>query len=306
MARLKNQSKSKTQSLSKKRSRDKVLAQMRGESLQEVMTEPISDYDLEDFAEDVFSDEMDLTEVNDDEITVDTFEEDFNPNELYDPFDFNPLSNTSQITQKNNTIFLKRNGDRMKLFLSGHLRRSIVSYQRQYEMNDSNDIQERQRLLHSYMKPLFTLRLMSFIQEILDGFYPFEMDDFDFIALLPISTSKEIGSFTGVSKDTVRKYLKNLSLQLENGCLVSFNLITPEGILPKKCYLHFRRVISPGNHKQAFEEMVRIGKKYSLKDFLKSRLLFDLLEKWGISHTEVIKLLEIRAFQQLVECLRND
>lgn len=305
MAKQRSQSKGTVQSLSKRKKRDKVLARISSESLQAVLTDPISDYELEDLSEQEGIEEVALPEENDEEIITETFEEDFNPNEVYDPFDFNPQCHTSRITQENNMIFLKRHGDRMQLFLNGNLRRSIVSYQRQYEMNNTIDMQERLRLYHLFMKPLFTLRMKYFLQEILDGFFPFELDDFDFLSLLPISTSLEIESFTGVNKETVRKYLKNLSLQLENGLLISFNLITPEGLLSKKHYHHFRRVIGQEDHKQAFEEMVKKGIEYPQSVFLKSFLLFDLLEKWGLSHKEVEKLTAMKEFKVLVKNLRN-
>lgn len=305
MAKQRSQSKGTVQSLSKIKKRSNYLAQMRGEALQSILTGPISDYELEDLDEEEVIEEVALPEENDEEIITETFEEDFNPNEGYDPFDFNPQFHTSKISQENNMIFLKRNGDRMQLYLNGNLRRAIVSYQRQYEMNHSIDMQERQRLHHLFMKPLFTLRMKNFLQEILDGFFSFELDDFDFLSLLPISTSLEIESFTGVSKETVRKYLKNLSLQLENGLLISFNLITPEGLLSKKHYHHFRRVIGQEDHKQAFEEMVKNGTKYTQSVFLKSLLLFDLLEKWGLSHKDVEKLTAMKEFKLLVKYLRN-
>jgi hypothetical protein len=305
MAKQQNQSKGRSQSQGKKKERDRYLAQMRGEKLQSVLTEPLSDYDVDDFVEEEIVDEVELPEENDDEITSDRFEEDFNPNEDYDPFEFNPVSNTSQMSQRNNMVFLKRDGNRLKLFLNGHLRRSVVSYQRQYEMSDSVYNLGTNILFHSYMKPVFVMRLVNFLQEILDGFFPFELDDFDFLDCLPLSTSNEIEFVTGIRQDTIRKYLKNLSLQLEDGLLISFNLITPEGKLPNKTLLHFRRTIGQGDHKQQFVNLVQSGKEFTFRNFFRSQLYYELMEKWGFTDPQVKKLSKNRDFVNIVRHLRE-
>ncbi|MEA1884144.1 MAG: hypothetical protein U9N62_06465 [Thermotogota bacterium] len=303
MAKQRSQSKGRSQNQGKKKERKWYLAQMRGEKLQSVLQEPISDYEVD--VEEEIADEVEQPEENDDETTSDRFEEDFNPNEDYDPFEFNPVSNTTRMTQKNNMVFLKQDGNRMKLYLNGHLRRSVVAYQRQHEMSNLEYNLGTNILSHSYMKPVFVMRLVNFLQEILDGFFSFELGDSDFLACLPLSTSKEIEFVTGIHQETIRKYLKNLSLQLEDGLLVSFNLITPEGKLPNKTLLRFRRRIGQGDHKQQFVNLVQSGKEFQFRNFFRSQLFYELMEKWNFTDKEVKQLSENRDFVNIVRYLRN-
>jgi len=305
MAKQQNQSKGRSQKLTKSTERKRYLAHLRGEMQQEVMTEPISDYEVDELFEEEIMDEVELPGENDDEITSDRFEEDFNPNEFFDPFEFNPVSNTTQLSQKNNMVFLKREGNRLKLFLNGHMRRGIVSYQRGYELNESKDTQELQKRLHLFMKPVFVCRMVTFLQEILDGYFSFELVDFDFLSNLPLSTSSEIETVTGIHRDTVRKYLKNLSLQLEDGLLISFNLITPEGRLRDRSLLRFRRTIGQNENKRKFVDMVQRGQKLRVMDFLRSQLLNEWFEKIDFTHEEVKQLFENRRFKNIVEKLRE-
>jgi len=185
------------------------------------------------------------------------------------------------------------------------MRRAIVSYQRQFEKDISEYNLESMMLYHSYLKPVFVDRLVHFLQEILDGYFPFDLDDFDFLSCLPLSTSKDIETVTGIKRDTIRKYLKNLSLQLEDGLLVSFNLITPEGQLPGKLLLRFRRTIGQGENKQSFVNIVQKGQKFRVRDFLRSQLLYEWLEKLDFTHQEVKQLSENRRFKKIVEKLRE-
>jgi len=305
MAKQRSQSKGKGHSQTKRNRRNQYLAQLRGEMHQLAMTAPISDYEADDLFEEDIMDEAALPDENDDEIILDRVEEDFNPNEFYDPFEFNPVANTSQISQRNNMVFLKNEGNRLKLCLNGHMRRAIVSYQRQFERDISEYKLESMMLYHSYMKPVFVVRLVNFLQESLDGYFPFELDDFDFLSCLPLSTSKDIETATGINRDTIRKYLKNLSLQLEDGLLVSFNLITPEGQLPGKLLLRFRRTIGQGENKQKFIEMVQKGQKFRVRDFLRSQLLEEWMEKRGFNNEELEQLSENQRFKKIVEKLRE-
>src|SRR6056297_800499 len=284
MAKQRSQSKGKGHSRTKRNRRNHYLAQLRGEMHQTAMTAPISDYEVDDLFEEAILDEVALPDENDDEIISDRVEEDFNPNEIYDPFEFNPVANTSQMSQKNNMVFLKHEGNRLKLYLNGHMRRSVVSHQRWYEQRESKYNLEGKLLFHGYTKPVFVMRLVNFLQEILDGYFPFELEDFNFLSCLPLSTSKEISSVIGIEENTVRKYLKNLSLQLEDGLLVSFNLITPEGQLPGKLLLRFRRTIGQDENKQSFVNIVQKGQKFRVRDFLRSQLLYEWFEKLDFTY----------------------
>ena len=201
MAKQRSQSKGKGHSQTKRNRRNQYLAQLRGNMHQLAMTAPISDYEVDDLFEEEIMEEVELPEENDDEITSENFEEDFNPNEFYDPFEFNPVSKTTQMSQRNNMIFLKNEGNRLKLYLNGHLRRSVVAHQRWYEQHESKYNLESKLLYHGYTKPVFVFRLVNFLQEILDGYFTFELDDFDFLSCLPLSTSKAV-SYTHLTLPT--------------------------------------------------------------------------------------------------------
>jgi hypothetical protein len=94
-------------------------------------------------------------------------------------------------------------------------------------------------------------------------------------------------------------------LQLEDGLLISFNLITPEGKLPNKTLLHFRRTIGQGDHKQQFVNLVQSGKEFTFRNFFRSQLYYELMEKWGFTDPQVKKLSKNRDFVNIVRHLRE-
>ena len=259
--------------------------------------------------------EVEATDVNDDEIVTDLTDKlDFRQQvENNDIFEYNP-NEQKIINQRTNMLLIKKTGSRLKVYLSGYIKEDLMIKRRQYEKTQS------EKQYHRIQKLLFIKTIQKYLQQYFDGFYPFELEAIHLTAVKKIVFSSLLAKemiqkpFTvdtneEILANNIRRWLKNLSLQFENGALVSFNMLTPEGKPSpgRILYTTFRRRL--GQNQQAKGHFKDLMLQYSDLEteriFKRKNKVISLLEDIGFTETQIVKLSKISQIKELKTRLNN-
>ncbi len=227
-------------------------------------------------------------------------------------FEFNRDKNISKSSQRGNCLFLCKNGERVEVRLSLYSRDNIVKYENDLK-KENFDENKSDFLYHITNRHRLMENIRSMLQEFLDGFYSFEIDEINHETFFGLFDAKEIASVFLVRKDDnaksdqIRKWISNMSLQLENGLLISFSLLTPPGKPNKstKAYFKFRKKLGMNiENKIKFYDEIKNNKHRQLTELFKRSDFNNVLDEMGIKE-EKNSLKKDSNFEKLVESLKE-
>ena len=202
----------------------------------------------------------------------------------------------------------------MKVYLTGYIRENLMSLKRKY------DATQTEKYYHRIQKYLFIQTVQEYLQHYFDGFYPFELETIQldsikkimFSSLLAEETAKKpytVETDEALLANNIRRWLKNLSLQFENGALISFNMLTPEGKpSPNRIlYTTFRRRLGQKEQAKArFKELMQQYPDLGIERvFKRKNKVISLLEDIGFTETQIVKLSKISQIKELKTRLNN-
>lgn len=257
---------------------------------------------------------VEMPDTNPDEIKLDRMEENYDPFRVENSFEFNANTNTAHLSQRKNCLFLKRVNGGVKVFSTLRLRLNVAGYERRYLEGDYKDDDERNKLFNRYARVLFVDDIKHELQNYLNGFYAFECESFNYSVLERIFKTDELAELVrsripGINKekkfvDTVKDWMNNLSIQTEDGMLISFNYMTPKGSDNKsfRSYVDFRKVL--GDYKAEFHKLVLKYREMSYAEFC-DRTAFEDFVKEEMSFLGLELLAKSPEFKGLVLSLRE-